>query len=85
LYFAPATHTGALIFRLSSGVITVHLTGIAVAAPTTLLTVLPPSLAFDGYTVGDNPDQVITVSNPDGVPAGIRSISATVALFPRQI
>jgi|GEM_PF-1336133 len=80
VYFAPVTagtHTGALIFRLSSGVITVHLTGIAVAAPTALLTVLPPSLAFDGYTVGDNPDQVITVSNPDGVPAGIRSISAT--------
>ena len=42
-----------------------------------MLTVSPTSLSFPGYVVGDNPDQIVTVSNPNGVPAGIKSISQT--------
>jgi len=34
-------------------------------------------LTFDGYVVGHNPDQIITVSNPDGVAVGISSIGMT--------
>jgi hypothetical protein len=78
VYFTPTaagTRTGALTFTLSSGVITVGLTGTGTASATALLTVSPTSLAFNGYVVGDNPDQIITIKNPGGVPAGIASIS----------
>jgi sugar lactone lactonase YvrE len=78
VYFTPTAagiRTGALTYTLSSGVITVYLTGTGVATPTALLTVSPTSLAFNGYVVGDNPDQIVTISNPDGVPAGIRTIA----------
>ena len=79
IYFTPTTagtRTGALTFKLSSSVITVALTGTGSTA-IALLTVSPPSVAFTGYTVGDNPDQIVTISNPDGVPAGIRLINKT--------
>ena len=80
VYFTPTaagTLTGALTFTLSSGVVTVGLTGTGSATATALLTVSPTSLPFIGYSVGDNPDQIVTVSNPDGVPAGIRLINKT--------
>jgi hypothetical protein len=80
VYFTPTaagTRPGALTFTLSSGVVTVALTGTGAATATALLTVSPPSLAFNGYVVGDNPNQIVTVSNPDGVPAGIRLITKT--------
>ncbi len=80
VYFTPTaagTRTGTLTFTLSSGVVTVALTGTGVSTATALLTVSPTSLAFNGYVVGDNPDQIVTISNPDGVPAGIRSITKT--------
>jgi len=80
VYFTPTaagTRTGALTFKLSSGVVTVALTGTGVTTPTALLTASPPSVAFTGYVVGDNPDQIVTISNPDGVPAGIRLITKT--------
>ena len=80
VYFTPTvagTRTGALTFNVSSGVVTVALTGTGTATATALLTISPPSLAFNGYTVGDNPDQIVTISNLDGVPAGIRSITKT--------
>ncbi len=79
VYFTPTatgTRTGALTFNVSSGVVTVALTGTGSTA-TALLTVSPASLAFNGYVVGDNPDQIVTVSNPDGIPAGIRLITKT--------
>jgi NHL repeat/Abnormal spindle-like microcephaly-assoc'd, ASPM-SPD-2-Hydin len=79
VYFTPTvvgTRTGALTFAVSSGVVTVDLTGTGSTA-TALLTVSPTSVAFNGYVVGDNPDQIVTISNPDGVPAGIRLISKT--------
>jgi hypothetical protein len=78
VYFTPTaagTRTGALTFTLSSGVITAGLTGTATAAATALLTVSPTSLAFNGYVVGDNPDQIVTIKNSNGVAAGIASIS----------
>ncbi len=78
VYFTPlaaGTRTGALTFNISSSPITVALTGTGASTATALLTVSPPSLAFNGYTVGDNPDQIVTISNLDGIPAGIRSIT----------
>ncbi len=80
VYFTPTAagnRTGALTFTLSSGVVTVDLTGTGAATATALLTVSPASLAFNGYALGDNPDQIVTISNPDGVSAGIRLISKT--------
>jgi hypothetical protein len=80
LYFTPTvagTRTGTLTFKLSSGMVTVALTGAGEATATALLTVSPASVAFNGYVVGDNPDQIVTISNPDGVPAGIRLINKT--------
>jgi hypothetical protein len=80
VYFTPTaagTRTGVLKFTLSSGAVTVDLTGTGAGTATALLTISPPSLAFDGYVVGDNPDQIVTISNLDGVPAGIRLISKT--------
>ncbi len=80
VYFTPTvagTRSGALTFKLSSGLVRVALTGTGTATATALLTISPTSLPFDGYSVGDNPDQIVTISNPDGVPAGIRSITKT--------
>jgi hypothetical protein len=74
---AAGTRTGVLTFKLPTGVIRVDLTGTGVATPTALLTVSPASLAFDGYSVGDNPDQTVIVSNPDGVAVGIGAIRKT--------
>jgi hypothetical protein len=80
VYFTPTaagTRTGALKFNVSSGAVTVALTGTGTASATALLTISPPSLAFNGYVVGDNPDQIVTISNLDGIPAGIRLITKT--------
>jgi hypothetical protein len=80
VYFTPTaagTRTGALTFNISSSPITVALTGTGASTATALLTVSPPSLAFNGYSVGDNPDQIVTISNLDGIPAGIRLINKT--------
>jgi len=74
---AAGVRTGALTFTLPSRAITVSLAGTAAATATSVLTVKPTALPFDGYTVGDNPDQIVTISNPDGVPAGIKSITKT--------
>lgn len=79
VYFTPTaagTRNGVLTFNLSSGVLTVDLSGTGSTA-TALLTISPTSLAFNGYSVGDNPDQIVTISNLDGVPAGIRLINKT--------
>jgi Cep192 domain 4/NHL repeat/Abnormal spindle-like microcephaly-assoc'd, ASPM-SPD-2-Hydin len=79
VYFTPTvvgTRSGVLAFNVSSGAVTVDLSGTGSTA-TALLTVSPTSLAFNGYTVGDNPDQKVTISNLDGVPAGIRLITKT--------
>jgi len=74
---AAGTRTGKLTFTLSSGPVTVALIGTGVSTATGWLTVSPPSLAFNGYAVGDNPTQTVDVTNTNGVPAGIRAISVT--------
>jgi hypothetical protein len=71
------TRTGALTFTLSSGTVTVALTGTGVSTATGWLTFSPTSLNFVGYVVGDNPTQTITVTNTNGVPAGITRISVS--------
>ena len=79
VYFTPTAagvRNGVLTYNLSSGVLTVDLSGTGSTA-TALLTISPTSVAFNGYTVGDNPDQKVTISNLDGVPAGIRLINKT--------
>jgi NHL repeat/Cep192 domain 4 len=78
VYFKPSaagTRTGALNFNVSSGAITVALTGTGTSVKEGFLTVSPTSVSFPGYTVGDNPNQIVTVTNPNGVPAGIKAIS----------
>jgi hypothetical protein len=72
---AAGPRNGALTFTLSSGTVTVALSGTGTATATGWLTVSPPSVGFNnGYIVGDNPSQNVTVANPNGVPAGIRAI-----------
>ena len=76
---ATGTRPGALTFTLSSGVVTVALTGTGVSTMTGWLTVSPASLAFNGYAVGDNPSQTVNVTNTNGVPVGIKAISVSAA------
>jgi hypothetical protein len=72
---AAGARSGALTFTLSSGAVTVALSGIGTATATGSLTVAPASVVFNnGYIVGDNPSQLVTVTNTNGVPAGIRGI-----------
>lgn len=78
VYFTPTAsgvRTGALTFALSTQVVTVALSGTGTATREGWITVSPTSLAFNGYVVGDNPNQIVTVTNANGVPAGIRAIS----------
>jgi Abnormal spindle-like microcephaly-assoc'd, ASPM-SPD-2-Hydin/NHL repeat len=69
------TRAGALTFTLSSGSVTVALTGTGVSTATGWLNFSPPSVSFVGYVVGDNPTQTVTVTNTNGVPTGITRIS----------
>lgn len=76
--FAPTaagTRTGALTYTLSTGVITVALTGTGTATANGWLTFSPASVNFNNsYVVGDNPDQIVTVTNTNGVTIGIAGI-----------
>jgi hypothetical protein len=75
---AAGTRTGALTFTLSSGTVPVALSGTGVSTATGWLTFSPTSLAFNnGYVVGDNPTQTVSVTNTNGVPAGISRISVS--------
>jgi Abnormal spindle-like microcephaly-assoc'd, ASPM-SPD-2-Hydin len=74
---AAGTRTGTLTFTLSSGTVTVALTGTGVSTATGWLTFSPASLAFNGYVVGDNPTQTVTVTNTNGVPTGITKIAVS--------
>jgi len=82
VYFTPTaggTRTGTLTYNLSTGTtITVALTGTGEATATGWLTFNPSSLNFDnGYVVGDNPSMTITVTNTNGIFAGIYKITKT--------
>jgi sugar lactone lactonase YvrE len=73
---AAGTRTGTLTYTLSSGVITVALTGTGTATASGWLTLSPTSFDFNnGYVVGDNPTQDFIVTNTNGVPAGITKIT----------
>lgn len=76
--FTPAaagTRTGALTFNVSTGAVSVLLTGTGASTATGWLVVSPASFAFNnGYVVGDNPSQDFTVTNTNSVPAGITRI-----------
>ena len=74
---AAGTRTGSLTFMLSSGVVTVALTGTGAGTATGWLTFSPTALAFNGYVVGDNPSQDVKVTNTNGVPSGITSMSVS--------
>jgi sugar lactone lactonase YvrE len=77
--FAPTATGGqrsSLTFNLSTGAQTIALNGIGVTGTQpSLLTLSPPVLDFTGYVVGDNPTKNITVTNANGVLAGVSSIT----------
>jgi hypothetical protein len=80
--FAPSvggTRTGTLTVNLSTGTLTVSLTGTGSSgSQTPALTLSPSTITFNnGYTIGDNPTQTITVTNNSGAPVGIASIGIT--------
>ena len=68
--------TGTLAVNLSTGTLTVSLTGTGSSgSQTPALTLSPPTVTFNnGYTIGDNPSQTITVTNSSGAATGIASI-----------
>jgi len=73
---AAGTRTGTLTYNLSTGPVTVGLTGTGAATATGWLSISPSSFDFNnGYVVGDNPSQAFTVTNTNSVPAGITHIS----------
>jgi hypothetical protein len=77
--FGPSvggTRTGTLRVSLSTGVLAVSLTGTGSSSSQLgVLTLSPPTFTFsNGYTIGDNPSQTITVTNNSGASAGIAAI-----------
>jgi len=81
IFFTPTaggTRTGRLTFTLSTGPVTVALTGTGEATATGWLNVSPSSVDFNNdYVVGDNPSMTLTVTNTNGVFAGITKITKT--------
>ncbi|HTA45365.1 MAG TPA: choice-of-anchor D domain-containing protein [Bryobacteraceae bacterium] len=76
--FTPSvggTRTGTLTLNLSTGALTVSLTGAGSSGSQTgALALSPTTLTFSGYTIGDNPSRTITVTNTSGAAAGIAAI-----------
>lgn len=80
VYFTPTaggTRAGTLTFTLSSGIVSVPLSGTGETTATGWLTISPSSLNFSGYSVGDNPSMTLTVTNTTGVFTGISKITKT--------
>jgi sugar lactone lactonase YvrE len=79
IYFTPTaggTRTGTLTYTLPTGTVAVALTGTGDATAAGWLSISPSSLDFNnGYIVGDNPSMKLTVTNTDGIFAGISKIS----------
>ena len=75
---AAGTRTGALTFTTAAGTIPVALTGTGTSTATGWLVISPTAIAFNnGYVVGDDASQTLTVTNSNGVPTGITKISLT--------
>jgi hypothetical protein len=73
---AVGTRTGTLNVNLSTGVLSVPLSGIGSSSSQTgVLSFSPSTLTFPGYTIGDNPSKTVTVSNTSGASVGIAEIS----------
>lgn len=80
VYFTPTaggSRSGTLTFTLSTGTVSVALTGTGETTATGWLSISPTSLDFNGYTVGDNPSMNLTVTNTTGVFTGISKITKT--------
>ena len=78
--FTPAaagTRTGSLTITLSTGAQTVSLTGIGSSSSASgVLSLSPSPVTFNnGYTIGDNPSQAVTVTNTSASSAGIAAIA----------
>jgi len=69
--------TGTLTVNLSSGIQTVSLTGIGSSSSAIgVLTLSPSPVTFsNGYTIGDNPSQTVTVTNTSAASAGIAGVA----------
>lgn len=62
---AAGTRTGSLTVTLSTGAQSVSLTGIGSSSSATgVLSFSPSAVTFSGYTIGDNPSQTVTITNP---------------------
>ena len=73
---AAGLRTGTLTYSVSTGNVTVALTGTGTPTATGWLTFSPSTVSFNsGYVIGDNPSQTVTVTNSNGVAAGITKIS----------
>jgi hypothetical protein len=73
---AAGTRTGLLTYTLPTGPLTVALTGTGTSTAEGWLTFSPNVVSFNnGYVIGDNPSQTVTVTNTNSVPAGISHIS----------
>ena len=74
---AAGTRTGSLTITLSTGAQTVSLTGIGSSSSATgVLSLSPSPVTFNnGYTIGDNPSQAVTVTNTSASSAGIAAIA----------
>lgn len=73
---AAGTRTGSLTINLSTGAQTVSLTGIGSSSSATgVLSLSPWPVTFNnGYTIGDNPSQAVTVTNTSSSSASIAAI-----------
>ncbi len=81
---AVGPRTGALTINMSTGAQTVALTGTGTSAQTALPGVLsfaPSPVTFAGYTIGDNPSQVVKVTNTSGAAVGIQSVALKGGLY----
>lgn len=77
---AGGARTGSLAIPLSTGAQTVALTGTGSNGSIPgALTLSPASLVFNGYTIGDNPSQSVTVTNSSGASAGIAGVAMSGA------
>jgi sugar lactone lactonase YvrE len=73
---AAGTRSGTLTFNVTGGSVTLPLTGIGTSTAEGWLSPNPATVIFnDGYIIGDNPSQDVTITNTNGVPAGIKSIA----------
>jgi len=77
--FTPSiagTRTGSLTITLSTGAQTASLTGIgSSSSATVVLSYSPSAVTFNnGYTIGDNPSQTVTVTNSSTASVAIAGI-----------